>query len=55
MHMLSRKDQNSVEPDTVRVSQNPTTVTAANGEVQTNEESTVFVYDLDLFVMVQVL
>ena len=46
MHMLSRKDLNSAELDTVRVSRTPTTGMTANGEVQTNEEATVYVYDL---------
>ena len=53
MHMLSRKDLNSAELETVRVSQNPTTVITANREVQTNEEAAVYVYDLDLFLTVQ--
>ena len=35
MHMLSRKDLFSAELEIVRVSQNPTTVVTANGEVQT--------------------
>ena len=52
MHMLSRKDLNSAELETFRVSRNPTTVITANGEVQTNEEATLYVYDLDLFVTV---
>ena len=47
MHMLSRKDLNSAELETVRVSRNPTTVVTANGEVQTNEVATVYVYDVD--------
>ena len=34
MHMLSRKDLNSAELETVKVSKIPTTVVAANGEVQ---------------------
>ena len=55
MHMLSRKDLNSAELETFRVSRNPTTVITANGEVQTNEEATLYVYDLDLFVTVQIL
>ena len=55
MHMLSRRDLNSAELDTVRVSRNPTTVITANGEVQMNEEATVYFYDLDLFVTVQIL
>ena len=54
-HTLSRKDQNSAELETVRGSRNPTTVVTANGEVQTNEEATVCVYDLGLFVTVQIL
>ena len=45
MHMLSRKEVNSAELDTVRASRNPTTVITANGEVQTNEGTTVYVYD----------
>ena len=52
MHMLSTKDLNSAELETVRVSQSPTTVVAANGEVQTKEEATVYVKELDLFVTV---
>ena len=35
--------------------QEPTTVITANGEVQTCEEAQVFVYDLELFVTVQML
>ena len=50
--MLSRKDLNSAELETVKVSQNPTTAVAANGEVQTKEEATVYVKELDLFVTV---
>ena len=55
MHMLSRKDSNPAELETVRVSRNPTTVTAATGKVQTNEEATVYAYEWDLFVTVQIL
>ena len=55
MHMLSRKDLNSVELQTVRVSRNRTTVITANGEVQTHEEATVYVDDLVQFVTVQIL
>ena len=33
MHMLSRKDLNSAELETVKLSESPTTVVAANGEV----------------------
>ena len=52
MHMLSRKDLNSAELEPVRASESPTTVIAANGEVHTNEEATVYVRELDLFVTV---
>ena len=41
MHMMSRKDLNSAELKTVTTPRSPTTVIAANGEVQTNEEATV--------------
>ena len=55
MHILSKKDLNSHEMDTLRRSRTPTTVVTANGEVQTNEEAQVYVQDLDLFVTVQLL
>ena len=48
MHMLSRKDLNFAELETVRVSRNSTTAITANGEVQTNEEATVHVNNFDL-------
>ena len=41
MHMISKKDWNSAELETVTTSRSPTTVITANGEVQTNEEATV--------------
>ena len=43
------------ELETLRASRNPTTVITANGEVQTNEEATVHVYDLHSFVTVRIL
>ena len=55
MHMLSRADLNSAELETVRVSESPTTVLTANGEVQTKEGATVYVKELDLFVTAQIL
>ena len=55
MHMLSRKVLNSAELETVRVSKSPTTVVAANGEVQIKEEATVCVKEMDLFVTVKLL
>ena len=48
MHMQSRKNLNSAELDTVRLSRNPTTIITDNGEVQTNEEASVYVNDVEL-------
>ena len=54
MHMLSKKDLNSAELETVQVSKK-----TSNGyhsqwkEVQTNEEATVHVNELDLFLTVK--
>ena len=36
-------------------SRSPTTVIATNGEVQTNEEATVFVQELEIFLTMKVL
>ena len=47
MHMVSKKDLNSAELETMRTSRSPTTVMTANGEVQTREQATVFVKQLD--------
>ena len=55
MHMVSKKDLNSAELETMRTSRSPTTVITANGEVQTREEATVFVKELDFFVTVMLL
>ena len=55
LHMFSRKDLNSAELETVTVPKSPTTVAAANGEVQTREDATVCVKELDLFVTVMLL
>ena len=52
MHMVSEKDLNSAELETMRTSRSPTTVMTANGEVQ---EATVYVKQLDLFVKVMLL
>ena len=41
MHVVSGKDCNSSEMETMRSSRSPTTVMTANGEVQTREEATV--------------
>ena len=53
--MVSKRDLNSAEWETVRTSRSPTTVMTANGEVQTREEATVNVKQLDLFVTVMLL
>ena len=53
--MISRKDLNFAELETVRISKSPTTVMTVNGEVQTNEEATVYVKELDLFLTVKLL
>ena len=50
MHTLSKKDFNSAELETMRTSRSPTTVMADNGKVQTIEDTTIYVKDLDLFV-----
>ena len=55
MHMLSRKDLNSADLETVSISKCPTTVVTATGEVLTREEATVYVKELDLFVTVMLL
>ena len=53
MHMVSKRDLNSAELD--HESRSPTTVMTANGEVQTKEEATVYVQQLDKFVKVMFL
>ena len=55
MHTISKKDLNSVELETVSTSRSPTTVITANGEVQTHEEATVHVKELDIFLTMEVL
>ena len=55
MDMVSKNDLDSAELETMRISRNPTTVMTANGEVQTREEATENVKELDLFVTVMLL
>ena len=55
MHMISKKDLNDAEIDTFTKSCSPTIVTTANGEVQTHEEATVYVKELDIFLKMKVL
>ena len=54
-HMISKKDLNSAELETVKVSKRPTTVFTANGEVQTHEEATVYVKEMYVFLTMKVL
>ena len=55
MHMMSKKDLNDAEMDTFAKSCSPTIVKTANGEVQTHEEATVYVKELDIFLPMKVL
>ena len=55
MHMISKKDLNSAELDTLTKSCSPTTVITANGEVQTYEEATFYVKALDIFLTMRAL
>ena len=55
MHMISKKDLNSAEMDTLTKSCSPTIVITANGEVQTHEEATVYVKELDILLTMTVL
>ena len=55
MHMISKKDLNDAAMDTLTKSCSPTIVITANGEVQTHEEATVYVKELDMFLTMKVL
>ena len=55
MHMISKKDVSDAEMDTLTKSCSPTIVITANGEVQTHEEATVYVKELDIFLTMKVL
>ena len=54
MHMISKKDLSDAEMDTLTKSRSPTIVITANGEVQTHEEATVYVKELDIFLTIKV-
>ena len=54
MHMKSKKDLNSAEMGIFTKSCCPTAVITANGEVQTDEEATVYVKELDIFLTMKV-
>ena len=51
--MISKKDLNDAEMDTLTKSCSPTTVITASGEVQTHEEAIVYVKELDIFLTVK--
>ena len=55
MHMISKKDLNSAELETVTTLRSPAMVITANGEVQTHQEATVYVQGLDIFLTMKVL
>ena len=55
MRMISKKDLNSAGLETLTSSKCATTVITANGEVQTHEEATVYVKELDMFLTMKVL
>ena len=55
MHMISKKDLNNAEMETLTKSCSPTIVITANGEVQTHEEAIVYVKELDIFLTMKVL
>ena len=55
MHMISKKDLNDAEMDTLAKSCSPRIIITANGEVQTHDEATVYVKELDIFLTMKVL
>ena len=55
MHMISKKDLSDAEMETVTKSCSPTIVITGNGEVQTHEEATVYVKELEKFLTMKVL
>ena len=55
MHMVTKKDLNKAELETVRISKKPTMLVTANGEVPAKEKATTYVRKLDLFGTVMLL
>ena len=53
--MFNKKDLSDAEMDTLTKSCSLTIVITANGEVQTHEEATVYVKELDIFLTLKVL
>ena len=47
MYTVSKRDLNPAQLETMRISRNPTTVMTANSKVQTREEATENVKELD--------
>ena len=54
MHVISTKDLSDPEMDTLTKSCSPTMVITATGEVQTHEEATGYVKELDIFLKMKV-
>ena len=55
MHMMSKVDLALAEQESITVSNKPTTAIAVNGSKRTIEQATVYVKDLDMLVIVQLL
>ena len=55
MHMISKKDLNGAKMETLTKSCCPTIVISANGVVQTHEEATVYVKELDFLLTMKVI
>ena len=51
--MMSKTDLSPEELESVKVPRLPSTVITANGSIDTNEEATVYVKDLEVLVTVQ--
>ena len=55
MYVISKKDLSDAEMDTLTKSCSPTIVITANGEMQTHEEATVYVKELNIFLTLKVI
>ena len=49
MRVVNKRDPNSAELETIKTSRSPTTVMTANGKVQTREEATENVKQLESY------
>ena len=54
-HIMCNRDLTPEEQETTRQSKCPSVILTANGTSHTTEEATVYVFDLDMFVQVQLL